>query len=593
MAKKRNWLEELQNIATQAVGPVDTKPEIADEEINKAAIAKVNEVTALANQMYPQDANSRFDFWKSQVDIAGLPSGAKNTYWKNYETMHPDGIDGATRDFINVTKRELDMIPGMSQKEFFLRERVTQTPDWARKELEPLLAQVSTTVANANLNKAQQVYASDLDTRVNAFLSKVQLDPDVAIEDHVNDMMKLEQMNLLEMAQVKNGRVGFMKDGTQFVPAFGLQDSDQVLQNRAVTPSLGEQVLVREVGLQPIKNAVESNVTKGRREIETQEQTAKAIATRSLRDGIYQMAAWDKAFSLIPDMPMEDRVVLGLQGEINSGRIRDEKQLAQAIYMTIDRYRNNLTPATEKLKDVIPDNKVWDATQANFTAYTTRPSPYVWEAKSWKEVIGQSDESKAAWRNAAQANAGLTEEQKAEVQDLTDVMMRSKTGREIPAVSPGALSDKAYMKVISEFEGLKTEAYYDANGKVWTIGKGTTTYPDGRPVKQGDKITKEEAEKYADDFVQKKVIPKLEDTIPTWADMNENQKAAIISFAYNVGPGFYGRKGFETITKALSSADNFKDVPQALALYKKSGGKVLSGLVRRREAEGKLFSTTP
>lgn len=503
MAKKRNWLEELQNIATQAIGPADTKPEVADEEINKAAVAKVNEVTALANQMYPQDANSRFDFWKSQMDIAELPTAAKNTYWKNYETMHPDGIDGATRDFVNVTKRELDMIPGMSQKEFFLRERVTQTPDWARKELEPLLAQVSTTVANANLNKAQQVYVSELDTRVNSFLSKVQLDPDVAIEDHVNDMMKLEQMNLLEMAQVKNGRVGFMKDGTQFVPAFGLQDSDQVLQNRAVTPSLGEQVLVREVGLQPIKNAVEFNVTKGRREIETQEETAKVVATRYLRDGKYTMDTWDKAFSMLPDMSMEDRVVMGLQGEMAAGRIKNEKQLAQAIYQSVNKYKNEFT------------------------------------------------------------------------------------------ISPGMLRAGQYMNIITKFEQMELKAYWDDNGKVWTIGKGNTRYLDGTAVKEGDTITKEQAIELAERWVQEKVIPSLEKKIPTWADMNQNQKDAIISFAYNAGENFYGREGYETITRALSKVENFKDVPAALALYKKSNGKVLNGLIKRRAAEAALFTKEP
>ena len=42
-------------------------------------------------------------------------------------------------------------------------------------------------------------------------------------------------------------------------------------------------------------------------------------------------------------------------------------------------------------------------------------------------------------------------------------------------VSPGAISDKPYINLINEFEGLKTEAYWDATGKVWTIGKGTTT----------------------------------------------------------------------------------------------------------------------
>jgi lysozyme len=71
--------------------------------------------------------------------------------------------------------------------------------------------------------------------------------------------------------------------------------------------------------------------------------------------------------------------------------------------------------------------------------------------------------------------------------------------------------------------------------------------------------------------------------------MNPNQQAALISFAYNVGPSFYGRKGFETLTEAVSSVDNFKNVPAALRLYNKSGGKKLKGLVRRRNAEANLW----
>jgi len=164
-------------------------------------------------------------------------------------------------------------------------------------------------------------------------------------------------------------------------------------------------------------------------------------------------------------------------------------------------------------------------------------------------------------------------------------------GAKPETVSPGAVGTRSYMPLITEFEGLKTEAYYDETGKVWTIGKGTTKYPDGRPVKKGDKITTEEAEMMAENHIQEKVIPRLEKSIPTWNKMNPNQQAAIISFAYNVGENFYGQKGFETITKALSSIDNFGDVPKALALYKKSGGKTLAGLVRRRAAEAKLFNT--
>ena len=151
--------------------------------------------------------------------------------------------------------------------------------------------------------------------------------------------------------------------------------------------------------------------------------------------------------------------------------------------------------------------------------------------------------------------------------------------------SPGTISDKPYINLISEFEGMKTDAYWDDTGKVWTIGKGTTTYRDGTPVKKGDKISKEEADNLMQDFIDTKIIPRLEETIPTWNEMNQNQQAALISFAYNMknGQNFYGRKGFETLTEAVSSVDNFKNVPAALRLYNKSG------LVKRRNAEANLW----
>lgn len=142
--------------------------------------------------------------------------------------------------------------------------------------------------------------------------------------------------------------------------------------------------------------------------------------------------------------------------------------------------------------------------------------------------------------------------------------------------------------LISGSEGIQTEAYWDDTGKKWTIGKGSTTHPDGRPVKRGDKIKPDQANQYMEHYVNQELIPKLE-KIPTWDKMNTNQKDALISFGYNVGPNFYGHKNFETITKALSSEQGFAGVPNALKLYNKSGGKVLRGLITRRAAEGNLW----
>lgn len=147
----------------------------------------------------------------------------------------------------------------------------------------------------------------------------------------------------------------------------------------------------------------------------------------------------------------------------------------------------------------------------------------------------------------------------------------------------------AWHEIVSMSEGLETKAYWDATGKVWTIGKGSTTI-DGKAVKKGDTITPFQANLSMIQYVNRKVIPTLQRTIPEWDKMNASQHAALISFAYNLGENFYGRKGFKSITLALRSRDGWKDVPTALTKYVRSGGKKLPGLVIRRQKEGNLFA---
>lgn len=148
-----------------------------------------------------------------------------------------------------------------------------------------------------------------------------------------------------------------------------------------------------------------------------------------------------------------------------------------------------------------------------------------------------------------------------------------------------------YTALIREFEGYREEAYPDplTGGEPWTVGYGTTKYSNNRKVKPGDKLSVEKAEKELNSYVERRIIPKLEKSIPTWGKMNDNQKAAIISFAYNLGEFFYGKKGFSTITRCLGDEEKWGDVPAALELYRNPGSNVEKGLLRRRRAEGALW----
>ena len=154
----------------------------------------------------------------------------------------------------------------------------------------------------------------------------------------------------------------------------------------------------------------------------------------------------------------------------------------------------------------------------------------------------------------------------------------------------GKQSDLApALAIIKEFEGCHLSAYPDplSGGDPWTIGYGTTRYFNGDAVQRGDKITVIEA-----DLLLRHEVDRIADklrTIPHWGAMSDNQKSALVSFAYNLGAGFYGSDDFGTITTALRDKD-WQGVPAALLLYRNPGTNVEAGLLRRRKAEGALWS---
>ncbi|MBP0017055.1 MAG: glycoside hydrolase family protein [Cyanobacteria bacterium SBLK] len=141
------------------------------------------------------------------------------------------------------------------------------------------------------------------------------------------------------------------------------------------------------------------------------------------------------------------------------------------------------------------------------------------------------------------------------------------------------------IELIQKFEGCKLEAYLEPAG-VWTIGWGTTYYPDGRMVRQGDAITQEEADGFLYSECHKNARS-VSDFVKV--DVNQNQFDALVSFTYNIGVGALKDS---TLLRKLNkgdyegAADEFKRWNKIV----KDGQKVVSpGLVNRRNAEAALF----
>lgn len=147
------------------------------------------------------------------------------------------------------------------------------------------------------------------------------------------------------------------------------------------------------------------------------------------------------------------------------------------------------------------------------------------------------------------------------------------------------------VELIERFEGVESNAYLDPVG-IPTICAGITKYPGGRAVAMGDTCSPEVCRAHLLTLLQGSLIPKLE-LIPGWSRFGPTRQAALCSFGWNLGAGFYGSQGFESISKVLKEgASNpliYQQMPQVLGLYVKAGGKTLPGLVNRRAAEADLW----
>jgi len=138
--------------------------------------------------------------------------------------------------------------------------------------------------------------------------------------------------------------------------------------------------------------------------------------------------------------------------------------------------------------------------------------------------------------------------------------------------------------LIKKYEGLRTTAYQDSVG-IWTIGYGHTA-----KVYKGQSISEQQAEdflradlRHAEGSVERSIKVSL----------NDNQFAALVAFTFNVGGGALASS---TLAKKLNAGD-YAAVPEQLERWSKvrdraSGGyKVLAGLLKRRKAEGALWSS--
>lgn len=140
------------------------------------------------------------------------------------------------------------------------------------------------------------------------------------------------------------------------------------------------------------------------------------------------------------------------------------------------------------------------------------------------------------------------------------------------------------LELLIELESERLEAYLCPSG-IPTISVGLTQYPDGRKVKLGDKITKEQSREYLKQTLEQfeKQVVLLLDGLP----LPRKSLDALIIFSFNVGIDNFSRSTLLKVIK--NNRNNLKEIEKQFNRWVYSGDKVLQGLIIRRLKEYNLY----
>ena len=137
---------------------------------------------------------------------------------------------------------------------------------------------------------------------------------------------------------------------------------------------------------------------------------------------------------------------------------------------------------------------------------------------------------------------------------------------------------KEGLSLIKRFEGCELKAYR-CPANVWTIGYGHI-----KDVKEGDEITKEEAEY----MLQEEMIEYegyINDLVKV--PLEQCMYDALVAWVFNLGPTNFSSS---SLLRVLNEK-KYEEVPYEIKRWNKAGGEVLNGLIRRRKAEALLFQS--
>lgn len=138
--------------------------------------------------------------------------------------------------------------------------------------------------------------------------------------------------------------------------------------------------------------------------------------------------------------------------------------------------------------------------------------------------------------------------------------------------------------LLHHFESCSLTSYLCPAGK-WTIGWGNTFYENGKRVGPHDVITQERADELFKNIVARFEFAVQSRTQDALGQTSAAQFGAMVALSYNIGNGNFAKSS----VLRHHNAGRFAQAADAFLLWDKSNGRVLRGLVRRRQTERLLY----
>tara|TARA_E500000305_G_scaffold85616_1_gene71720 strand:+ start:354 stop:1436 length:1083 start_codon:yes stop_codon:yes gene_type:complete len=351
--KPQKSLEKLEEIANDSGYGQQQNYETLDTQLqshsSNMSIKKSDQIAAQAMSLYGDDQQKVFDTWNAGTSDFDLNKDTKNYYWKKYSELA--GSPEIAKDALSSqVRKKLSSLETTSEKEYYIRDNLNKWPDWLTKEYEPSLANLMMVNQTKDMLKGETVYKKATEDKLNSLLQSSYLSPNIAEEDHVKDLLKLETLGFLSGATIVDGRVGVTNKNQKFQPAFSIKNASEIT-DESIPSSPAESAFLRDAVQTDVKDAVSMNLKESRSRLKSQHDELRFTMLSEVRQGNVDIDRWGDVASMI-ESPSDDSLgsllflfeegLLGMLDQKTQGTdepVKD-KEINDMVMLAFTKYAN-------------------------------------------------------------------------------------------------------------------------------------------------------------------------------------------------------------------------------------------------------------